>query len=141
MKKSILLFLITIVFLSCKDDYVDGNTYLPNTPVNFTVNLNLSEGINLQSAGYKTFPNKGIKGVIIFNNGLDNFTAFDLACPHIPLQGCSVMTFSQTDLNMTCTCDGEKFSKIDGSPQNPEIRQAARAYTITKNGSTLYIRN
>ena len=133
--------MLTILFISCKDDYVDGNTLLPNVTVNFTVNLLLPEGNELQTAGYKTFPDKGIKGVIIFNNGLDNFTAFDLACPHIPIQDCSTMTFNQTDLYLKCPCDDEKFSKLDGSPQNSEIQFAARSYVVTKNGNTLYIRN
>ena len=139
MKKTVLV-LILISLLSCKDDYVDGNTFLPNVSVNFTINLLLAEGNDLLVYGSKEFPSKGIKGVIVFYDGL-NYTAFDLACPHVPLQGCSTMTFSQSDLFMKCPCDGEEFSKIDGSPRNPDIRQSARAYIVTKNGNTLYVRN
>ena len=141
MKKYTLLVLLLITLFSCKDDYVDGNSYLPNKTVNFTVNLLLSEGNALQTSGYATFEGEGIEGVIIFNNGLDNFTAFDLACPHVPIQGCSKMTFEQTDLYLVCPCDGEKFSKLDGSALNPSILQSARVYQVTKNGNILYIRN
>ena len=140
MKKNI-LFLFLISLLSCSDDSDDRNSFLPNVTVNFSVNLNLPEGNGILINGFKIFPEKGIRGVIIFNNGLENFTAFDMACPHIELQDCSTMTFEQSDLNMTCDCDDEKFSKIDGAPTNPEIQQAARAYIVTKNGSILNIRN
>jgi len=142
MKKIGISIMFFVFLLSCKDDYIDGNTYLPNVNVNFSVNLLLPEGSDLLVSGYKEFYGlgKGIKGVIIFFDGL-NYTAFDLACPHMPIQDCSTMTFSQTDLFMNCPCDGEEFSKIDGSPRNPEIRQAARAYLVTKNGNTLYVRN
>ena len=140
MKKIVVFVLIMIFLFSCKDDYTDGNSYLPNEPVNFTINLLLSEGNELLTYGYKEFPNEGVEGVIVFNNGL-SYAAFDMACPHIPLQDCSKMTFEQSDLNMVCPCDGEEFSKIDGAPQNPEIRQAARAYIVTKTGDVLYIRN
>ena len=140
MKKTGILALMVLFLFSCKDDYVDGNTYLPNVTVNFSVNLLLPEGNDLLQSGFKIFSNKGIRGVIVFNNGL-SYTAFDLACPHIPLQDCSTMTFSASDLNMICPCDGEKFSKLDGAPLNPDIRQVARAYIVTKNGNTLYVRN
>lgn len=139
MKKIGVLILVLVFLISCKDDYTDGNSYLPNVPVNFSINLLLSEGNKLLVAGFDTF-DKGVNGVIVFNNGL-TYSAFDLACPHITPQGCSKMTFSQSDLYMVCPCDGEEFSKIDGSPQNPEIRQAARSYIVTKIGDVLYIRN
>jgi len=129
-----------LLLVSCKDDYNDGNSYLPNVKVDFTINLLLPEGNDLLTSGYKIFSNKGIRGVIVFNNGLD-YTAFDLACPHIPLQNCSTMSFSQTDLYIKCPCDDEKFSKIDGFPQNSEIKQSARSYIVSKNGNTLFVRN
>ncbi len=140
MKKIILL--LTILFItSCDEDIVDNNKYLPNISVNFSVDLNLPEGNNLLINGYNIFPNEGIRGIIIFNNGLGNFVAFDLACPHIDLQDCSTMTFNQTDLYMKCDCDGEEFSKIDGAPKNPAIQYAARYYIVTKTGNILYIHN
>jgi nitrite reductase/ring-hydroxylating ferredoxin subunit len=138
------LFLIfTLIFISsCKDDFVDNNKYLPNITVNFSVDLNLPEANNLIIVGgYAIFPNEGIRGVIVFNHGLDNYIALDLACPHIQLQECSTMTFDPEDLYLECGCDDEKFSKLDGSPLNPEINYSARMYNVTKNGNILYIHN
>lgn len=140
MKKYFLL-VILVLLLSCKDDYNDGNTYLPNVVVNFTINLNLPEGNGILLSGFKIFPSQGVRGVIVFNNGLDNFTAFDMACPHINLQSCSTMTFEQSDLSMKCPCDDKEFSKIDGAPLSSEIQQAARAYIVSKSGNILTIRN
>jgi nitrite reductase/ring-hydroxylating ferredoxin subunit len=140
-------FILLLTFLSitsCKDDFVDNNKYLPNIPVNFTVDLNLPEANSLLiTGGYAKFTgaDKGIRGVIVFNNGLGNYVAFDLACPHIPLQDCSTMTFNAGDLYMKCPCDDEKFSKLDGSPLNPNIHNAARMYLVEKSGNTLLIHN
>lgn len=134
------ILLLFFILISCNDDVIDNNTFLPNVGVNFTINLNLSEGNRLINNGFETFENKGVRGVIVFNNGI-NYTAFDLACPHIPLQECSKMTFEQTDLSLNCPCDDEKFSKIDGSPLNPEITQAARSYIVTLNGNILTVKN
>ncbi|MCF6183795.1 MAG: hypothetical protein L3J56_04055 [Bacteroidales bacterium] len=140
--KHLFLIFITLSFFSCKDDFVDNNKYLPNISVNFSVDLNLPEANGLLTVGgYAIFYNEGIRGVIVFNNGLDNFVAFDLACPHIPLQECSTMIFNPGDLYLECDCDGEKFSKLDGSPLNPEIRYAARMYIVNKSGNALFIHN
>ena len=140
MKQTLLLFLL--LFYSCNDDYTDNNTYLPNVQVNFTINLNLPEGNDLLiSGGHKIFYDRGIKGVIVFNNGLDNYIGFDLACPHINLQDCSTMTFEQSDLYLTCPCDEEQFSKLNGAPKNGEIQHAARRYIVSKNGNLLTVRN
>lgn len=140
--KNVFLFILISSLFSCKDDYVDGNTLLPNVTVNFTINLNLPEGIDLRTGGnYKIFPNKGIRGVIVFNNGLENYTAFDLACPHIELQECSTMTFEQSQLSMKCPCDDKEFSKIDGAPLDSSIRYAARNYSVVQNGDYLIVRN
>ena len=142
--KYLIILLTSLSLLSCKDDFVDNNKYLPNISVNFSVDLNLPEGNALLTpGGFAIFDNQnqGIRGVIVFNNGLDNYVAFDLACPHIPLQECSKMTFNAGDLYLKCPCDGEKFSKLDGSPANPNIQYAARMYIVTKSGNTLFIHN
>lgn len=142
--KYLIILLTAISLISCKDDFVDNNKYLPNISVNFTVDLNLPEANALLTpGGFAKFTeqDKGIRGVIVFNNGLDNYVAFDLACPHIPLQDCSTMTFNAGDLYMECPCDDEKFSKLDGSPLNPEIQYAARMYLVEKSGNILYIHN
>ncbi len=140
--KYLILFFSLIFLSSCKDDFVDNNKYLPNIAVNFSVDLNLPEANGLLTVGgFAKFPDKGIRGVIVFNNGLDNYVAFDLACPHIPLQDCSTMTFNQGDLFMKCICDDEKFSKLDGSPLNPNITYAARMYLVEKSGNSLFIHN
>lgn len=140
--KYYILFLSFLFLISCNDDLVDNNKYLPNITVNFSVDLNLPEANGLLIVGgYAIFQNEGIRGVIVFNNGLNNYIAFDLACPHIPLQDCSAMTFNQGDLYMKCACDDEKFSKLDGSPLNPNITYAARRYLVEKSGNSLFIHN
>lgn len=138
--KNTFFLIIFLGLFSCSDDNVDSNKFLPNVPVNFSVNLNLTEGINITTYGFNIFENQGIKGVIIFFDGL-NYRAFDLACPHISLQECSRLNYNAQDVTMSCGCDNEKFSIIDGAPQNPDIQYAARQYIVTKEGSTLYIRN
>ncbi len=137
--KNLLFICLFLGIVSCgKSD--DNNQFLPNFPVNFTVNLNLAEGIDLQvPGGSKVFANEGIRGVVVFRQNIDIFVAFDLACPHIELQDCSTMTVGS--LFMTCPCDDQRFQLTNGAPENGNINESARFYNVTLNGSILRVSN
>jgi nitrite reductase/ring-hydroxylating ferredoxin subunit len=136
MKRFILLaFFMSL--LSCSDN-IDNNQFLPNVNVDVTIDLNLPQFINLQVAGGFAFASGGIRGLVIYNNGI-GFVAFDRACPHLELQSCSVMTVES--LFMVCPCDGERFQLIDGAPENGDIQQSARFYNVTRSGDILRIRS
>jgi hypothetical protein len=76
--------------------------------------LNLSESQDLLiPSGYVVYPNLGHKGVIVYNTGngeqsVDQYLAFDLACPHIEITSCSSgMDYSNfPELTNSCTSDG-----------------------------------
>ena len=138
--KKIVVFLAFLSLFACDNTIVDNNPYLPNFTVNFTVNLNLPEAINLQSGGSATF-NQGIRGVVIYHVGIDSYRAFDLACPHLELQDCSRMTVTNGDLFMTCPCDDERFQLLNGAPESGNISYAAKSYNVTKDGNILRITN
>jgi nitrite reductase/ring-hydroxylating ferredoxin subunit len=138
--KQIFGLLLILSLFSC-DDTDDNNPFLPNFPVNFTINLNLAEGSDIRFVGgYKTFEgiNFGIKGVVVYHVTENNFVAFELACPHIELQDCSLMNVDFPFL--ICPCDDEKFQMIDGGSVNG-LSSSARPYNVTKNGNILRITN
>jgi nitrite reductase/ring-hydroxylating ferredoxin subunit len=139
MKKYILIILLFGLFFCDNTD--DNNQFLPNVPVNFTVNLNLSEGIDLQvPGGQAIFENKGISGIVVIRQNIDLFIAFDLACPHLePFQDCSTMTVGT--LFMVCPCDNERFQLTNGAAENGEITESARVYNVTRNGDIIRITN
>lgn len=135
--KNLLLICFFFGIISCGSTD-DNNQFLSNVPVNFTINLNLAEGIDLQvPGGSKVFANEGIRGVVVFRQNIDLFVAFDLACPHIELQDCSTMTVGS--LFMTCPCDDQRFQLTNGAPENGSINESARFYNVTKNGSILRV--
>ncbi len=114
----------------------DGNTVLPNVPVNETVFLNTTG--NLQAVGGSAIIPGGISGIIIYRFSTDQFFAWERACPHIAPNQCSPMTLE--GLLMICSCDDSKFLILDGSPQN-DTPFSARQYRVIKNGETLIITN
>ncbi len=140
MKNILLTIILFITFVSCLDDNVDSNRFLPNVSVNQTIDLNLPQYVNLHITGGYAYAEGGIRGLIIYNTGT-GYVAFDRACPHIELQACSTMEVDDSGLFMVCPCDDERFQIINGAPENGNIRYSARAYTVTINGSILTIRS
>lgn len=136
--KKYLLIASFLVLLSCGSTD-DGNSILPNVPVNVTLNLNLPSYQDLLIDGKAVFvPNHGIKGIIVYRFSASNIVAWDAACPHIPPSQCSTMALN--GVLMVCSCDNSEFSIIDGSPQSG-TQYAARQYRVNKAGNSLTITN
>lgn len=135
MRNPVINILLLISLISCTTSD-DGNTILPNVPVNETVFLNTT--IDLQVIGGSAIISGGIAGIIVYRLSSDQFLAWDRACPHISPKQCSAMTLN--GLLMVCPCDNSEFSILDGSPQSG-TSFSARQYRVIKNGETLIITN
>ena len=114
MKNYFFLLFLGLTLNSCYDDnYVDNN-FIPNVVFNTTINLNLPQYLDLQTPSlFVVDPNLGQRGIIIYNTGsgeqsVDEFLAFDLACPHIELHTCAnPMDISKfPEMTNSCTTDG-----------------------------------
>jgi len=137
MKKNIIILLLVSLFACNSSD--DGNTLLPNVPVNVTLNLNLPAYQDLLINNGSAFvPGHGIKGIIVFRLSETNFFAWDAACPHISPSGCSTMVIN--GVKMVCNCDNTEFSILDGSPLSG-TQFSARQYRAVKTGNTVTITN
>ena len=113
--KNIVFIVSLLFFISCENS--GNNDILPNTNVDITIDLNLPEYIKLQTPPGWLYINGGLKGILLQNTGIgDNpYKAWERSCPE---NDCSVpMTFDGS-LKNTCSCDGNEYSIIDGSPQN-----------------------
>ena len=134
--KNIFLALIIFVFLACGSSDDPNNSPLPNITVNETIFLNIQTSLQVVG-GSATIPG-GISGILVYRLNNAQFLAWDRACPHLPPQQCSPMTFD--GLLMTCTCDDTNFSILDGSPQSG-TEFAAKQYRVVRNGESLIITN
>ena len=84
--RNIILFLVLTSFLACSSSD-DGNSLLPDVPVNVTLNLNLPAYQDLLINNGSVFvPGHGIKGIIVFRLSESSIFAWDAACPHISPQ-------------------------------------------------------
>ncbi len=113
MKKYFYLLFIVFAVSSCHDDGYEDTNFIPNIVFSTTINLNLPQNQNLLIPNqYVVYPNMGHRGVIVYNMGngeqsVDEFVAFDLACPHIELTSCANPMDISNFPEMTNACDSD----------------------------------
>ena len=81
--KQLLLLLLIIAF--CSQSCETNNNYIPDVYVQFQIPLTEIGGIG--QAVY-TNENYGVKGIIIYHEGFNNYLAFDRACSYAPEEKC-----------------------------------------------------
>ncbi|MFI1772938.1 hypothetical protein [Thalassobellus citreus] len=116
--KSILLTFSLFVLVACsKNDDIKPNPYIPN--INFNtgnlVNINLPEYSQLQFSGNHVILNSyGLKGIVLYYIGGNQYSAFELTDPnHVP-SSCSKLNVE--GVIATCGCDdGNSYDILTGS--------------------------
>jgi len=137
--QKLIIFILLLGLLSCSNTD-DPNTILPNIPVSVEVNLSNPSNNALLAVGGWVEISGGIKGIVVYHASIDNYLAYDLACPHLSPSECSKMII-QDGLNMLCTCDETKFAlALGGAPQSG-TQYPAKQYRVTINGNSLIITN
>lgn len=142
--KNHLLFLCALLFLTaCSSDNYNGETpYLPNNPVQITLNLDLPMYAGLRIPGNAAFVDDGISGVlgiIVFNSG-SGFRAYDVACPNHPVRDCSALEFDSIGSPVVfCPCEDIDFSLYSGTSLDSPYR--LKEYRVTTYRNTLEIYN
>lgn len=143
MKRQIIYFFLFIILISCSKDSAinNNNPFLPNYPVDLTINLNLPEYNNLQFVSNSVYIDNGaagIRGVFVFNAGSNNYVAFDAACPNQALSSCSTMTIN--GIKAVCACDNAEYSFFTG--QAPDKQYPMKQYRVQQvNATTLRVYN
>jgi nitrite reductase/ring-hydroxylating ferredoxin subunit len=143
MKKSKFYFLALIISLlaiqtSCikKDD-----NWIPNVYVNFQINPNSTEYINLNIIGGYEYLYGGVKGIIVYREDMENFRAYDRACPFdYDVHGSSVVVDS-SGLILVDTLCGSKFIITDGSVLEGPAKRGLKQYRTHYNGEYLQVYN
>jgi nitrite reductase/ring-hydroxylating ferredoxin subunit len=134
-----LLLLFAGIGFGCKKE--EQQPEIPNVYVNFSLNPNSTQYINLNSVnGWETVTG-GYNGILIFRNSVTEFSVFERACPYDPLtQGAQVRV---DDSGITCFCPicGSKFIMIDGTPYDGPSHYPLKQYNAYYDGAILYITN
>lgn len=137
MKKSVWIFILFSAFISCSDNGpVNTNPFIPNYTFTVDINMNLpSYSKLLYPSNAVYYAGKGVKGLIIFNNG-SGYNAFDAACPNQTPSTCSPMTID--GIYAVCSCDTKTYSLFSGQGS---LQYPMKQYRVEVNGYVLRIYN
>lgn len=130
--------------MSCgSDDNNNTNNcnFLLNVSVNYTINLNLPQFVNLLNVQNPVLiPGEANGGLIVMKTIGDNYVAWDNADPNLPFSSCSIMTIEGTIA--TSSCEGEyQYDINSGLPLTEGLGCGLKPYRIEQSGNTLFISN
>jgi nitrite reductase/ring-hydroxylating ferredoxin subunit len=148
-----ILFTVCCLFtsiLSCTDEYENP---IPSLPVYLYLDLTFEDKELKVPGSYKEYTiqninpelgeRAGFSGVIVVHTMLNEYKAFDRACPHETQPGITVAIDSET-LNAVCPKCGTKYYVIGfgtGAPGEGVSKHGLRPYTTNLSGSKLIVKN
>lgn len=100
---------------------------VPFVPVQFSINIESTQHIELNSIGGWAYYTGGFRGIIIYRISADEFKAFDRACPHHPFDPCAIVKVNNPPLAED-ECCGSIFELIYGSPVSGPAKVPLREY-------------
>lgn len=127
------------LFPSCKKE--EQAPEIPYVYVGFSLNPNGTQYINLNRVnGWETVYG-GYNGILIFRKSLNEFVAFERACPYDPLTEGAQVRVDESDITCSCPVCGSRFILTDGTPFEGPSHFPLKQYTAIYDGSMLYISN
>ena len=135
----ILLFFVLILFSfhSCKDK----NNPIPDTLVDFYININDSQYADLQAVGNSIYVYGGVAGIVIYRESTDNFIAMDRCCSFQPDDRCSVAVDSVNTFLLVCPCCGSEFIINNGSVNKSPAVAPLKQYRTSFSSDVLHVFN
>lgn len=138
--KILIIALILLLFNNCKKNNNQDNA--PIIPVDIYINLNLPSNQALNTPGGWVYALGGVKGVIVYRRGMDEFVAFDRNCTYNSENSCGSASVDSNNVLINCTCDGSIYNIFDGSVNQGPATTPLRQYNASYNGSsTVHVYN
>jgi nitrite reductase/ring-hydroxylating ferredoxin subunit len=131
------LFVLLFVTPQCKKDKDE----IPNSYVNFYIDINSTQYIGLNSIGGFIYVTGGVRGIIIYRKSVDEFMAYERDCPYKPSNTCALVQVDHSAIMAVDSCCGSKFLLLDGSViKGPATRQL-KQYSTSLDGTNLHVFN
>ncbi len=127
MKKYLLsAFFLFVMLASCNEKEGD---YIPYVYVNFQINVESTQYLELNPIGGWIYLNGGYKGILIYRYSVDEFRAYERACPEGPLSDCRIEVESSPIAIDSCSMT--RYLMIDGSPIEGPGKMSLKQYNTS----------
>ena len=131
------LVLVVLLFSKCREI---ENTEVPNVPVNTVINIQTPEYFDLQAVGGWAYTYGGSKGIVVYRNSFDSFSAFDRHATYEPINGC-IVEVDSSNIMVQDPCTTSRYLLTDGSVVNGPAVVGLRQYQAYFDGTYLRIYN
>jgi len=141
--KLIKFFLTSLLLFTSVSSCDDKNQVVPYVYVQFEIFLGDPDMQDLIPIGGSVMVNGGHRGIIIYHNSIDEYTAYDRACTYHPNEDCRVqLGNSWASLECDC-CDSEYLLYNDAIPSKGPAEIGLLKYNVTyyQSSQLLVIRN
>ena len=108
--KYISFFLFIILATSC----VRNQNIVPYVYVNQYINISLPSYSSLNAVGGWIYITGGSKGIIVYRQSFDQFSAYDRHCTYNANDPCGKASVDSTNSFVECSCDGSQYQLYDG---------------------------
>jgi nitrite reductase/ring-hydroxylating ferredoxin subunit len=137
--RAFILITTIIIATGCKKE--EQAPEIPYVYVNFSLNPNGTQYINLNVVnGWETVYG-GYNGILIFRKAVNEFSAFERACPYDPLVTGAQIRVDESGITCYCPVCGSKFIMVDGTPYEGPSHFPLKQYSTVYDGMMLYISN
>lgn len=137
MKKLLLFSVLFILGISsCREKEGD---YIPNVYVNFEINVESTQYIELNPIGGWVYLNGGYKGILIYRRAMDEFLAFERACPFDPFNDCRIQVEASPIAIDSCCMT--RYLMFDGSAIEGPGKMPLKQYRTSFSPPYLYVYN
>jgi nitrite reductase/ring-hydroxylating ferredoxin subunit len=133
-----IIFALFFSFYSCDDD---DSSNIPLVEVNFTINIEDPNYINLQSVGGSVEVSGGSRGIILYRLSSTEIRAFDRHCTFQPSSSCAIVTVDPNGITASDQCCGSSFLLSDGNVTNPPATVPLKRYNTFFDGTLLTVTN
>ena len=134
-----LIMLPFLVLVSCKKE--NPQLTIPEVYVNFFINPNSTEYLELNSPGGWVTVTGGYRGILIYRLTLEEFFAYERTCPWDPGEEGARIEVEESGITVVCPVCGSKYILLDGSPFEGPSTYLLKQYRTTYDGSLLYVYN
>ncbi len=135
------LLIILLMAPGCKKESSQNQNEIPIVAVSISLNPNSTEYIELNPVNGWVYLTGGYRGIIVYRLSLNDFVAFDRACPYDWDANNTRIALDSSHVMAQCPTCKSKFLLIDGSVYSGPSKYPLKQYQTSYNGNVLYIYN
>lgn len=139
LKSSKIIIISLFIYLFIIPTSCNNDQRIPYTYVNFILYLNLPEFNELKTPGNYVYVNGGVRGIIIYCNYTDNYTAFERNCPYMPSDNKAILEVDSTRMFLVCKHCNSKFLLNNGAYISGPSKYSPMIYNTLFEDNKLYV--